>query len=160
MSGLARIVDAIDFPMIVVTAHEETRGRSGCLVGFHTQCSIAPARWLVCISKKNHTHEVAASAPTLAVHFLRADQRRLAEIFGDETCDEVDKFAQCAWRAAPDGTPVLATCVYLIGRVAGRFECGDHTAHILDVLEVGEAHQAAPQLGFQSVRDIRPGHPP
>lgn len=159
MSGLARIVDAIDFPMVVVTAHDEARGRSGCLVGFHTQCSIAPPRWLVCVSKKNHTHEVAASARTLAVHFLRIDQRRLAEIFGDETCDETDKFAQCAWRARPDGTPLLDTCDYLVGRVAGSFDCGDHTAYVLDVVEAGDDHQEAPQLGFQSVRGIEPGHP-
>lgn len=160
MNDLARIVDEIDYPMVVVTVCDQKRGRGGCLVGFHTQCSIAPARWLVCISKKNHTHAVATRATALAVHFLRTDQHRLAEIFGDETCDEVDKFAQCAWRDTPEGTPILETCDYLVGRIAQRFDCGDHTAHLLDVVEVGEAHPAAPQLGFQSVRDIRPGHTP
>jgi flavin reductase (DIM6/NTAB) family NADH-FMN oxidoreductase RutF len=68
--------------------------------------------------------------------------------------------AQCAWRRTEDGTPILETCDYLVGRVAHRFDCGDHTAHVLDVVEVGSVHPQAPQLGFQSVRDIRPGHPP
>ena len=57
-----RLVASIDYPMVVVTA--TTAGdHGGCLAGFTTQCSIDPARWLVCISKANRTHEIATDAP-------------------------------------------------------------------------------------------------
>ena len=90
------IVDSIDYPMMVVTAAHKGE-RTGCLVGFHTQCSIDPPRWLVCISKANHSYRVAQHAEGLVVHMLRTDQRSLAELFGEETGDEVDKFEQCGW---------------------------------------------------------------
>ncbi|WP_255360521.1 flavin reductase, partial [Frankia sp. EI5c] len=47
-------VSAISYPMAVVTTAVDGE-RSGCLVGFHTQCGIDPPRYLVCISHNNHT---------------------------------------------------------------------------------------------------------
>ena len=58
--ALAHLCESLDGPMAIVTAFDG-RERSGCLVGFHTQCSIAPSRWIVCISKKNHTYGIAPS---------------------------------------------------------------------------------------------------
>ncbi|WP_255355718.1 flavin reductase, partial [Frankia sp. CpI1-P] len=46
-------VSAISYPMVIVTAAVPDGERSGCLVGFHTQCSIEPARYLLCISQAN-----------------------------------------------------------------------------------------------------------
>ncbi|HEX8931084.1 MAG TPA: flavin reductase, partial [Actinomycetota bacterium] len=46
-AALDRLVDRLDYPMLIVTA--ETDGeRAGCLVGFATQCSIEPPRFLLC----------------------------------------------------------------------------------------------------------------
>ena len=56
-----------DLPMIVVTT-SDGRERSGCLAGFHAQASIDPCRYMVWISKKNHTYKVARGADVLAVH--------------------------------------------------------------------------------------------
>ena len=79
--AFTRTCESLDFPMTVVTAFDG-REHSGCLVGFHTQCSIEPRRWLVCISKANHTCGVAERAEWLAVHLLRDDQHALAQFFG------------------------------------------------------------------------------
>src|SRR6478735_1115661 len=79
-------VDRLDYPMFIVTAAAAGTGgrvdRSGCLVGFATQCSIEPERLLVCLSKKNHTYQVARTAVALGVHVPGARQRELAELFG------------------------------------------------------------------------------
>jgi flavin reductase (DIM6/NTAB) family NADH-FMN oxidoreductase RutF len=157
----ARQCLSLDFPMTIVTAFDG-RERSGCLLGFHTQCSMKPRRWLVCVSKKNHTFGVASRAEWLIVHLLRDDQHALAQLFGGETEDAIaphEKFEQCAWRPGPGGTPILEGCDWLAGRVLERHDCGDHVAHVLDIVEVGEEHADAPQLGSRSVRDIAPGHP-
>jgi len=57
---------SVDSPMTVVTAGNGGE-RSGCLVGFWTQCSIEPLRCVIMLSKSNHTSRVARFAPTLAV---------------------------------------------------------------------------------------------
>src|SRR5581483_8280772 len=66
--ALQRLAAHLDSPMVIVTAAAPDGRRSGCLVGFFTQCSIHPPRLLPCISKANHTFEVARAAPVLAVH--------------------------------------------------------------------------------------------
>jgi flavin reductase (DIM6/NTAB) family NADH-FMN oxidoreductase RutF len=133
------------------------------LVGFHTQCSISPRRWIVCISKTNHTFGVAGRAEWLIVHLLRNDQHALAELFGGVTADAIaphEKFERAAWHAGPAGTPILEGCDWLAGRVLERIDAGDHVAYLLEITEAAEVHGAAPQLGSRAVRDIRGGHAP
>ena len=64
-------VAGFDYPMFVVTAVDPGTGaRAGCLVGFATQTSIEPFRFLVCLSRRNRTYRVARAATVLAVHVL------------------------------------------------------------------------------------------
>ena len=50
-----RVVGRLDYPIYIATT--SARGEpNGCLVGFATQCSIRPPRFLVCISDKNRTY--------------------------------------------------------------------------------------------------------
>ena len=155
--NLGALTATLDYPMFVVTAAAGGR-RAGCLVGFTTQCSIDPVRFLVCLSRRNHTCRVAADAELLAVHLLGREQRALAELFGTETGDEVDKLARCAWTAGPSGTPLLDDCPNrFLGRVADRFEAGDHLAFLLEVVDAWAA-EPGPLLTFQAVSDLEPGH--
>lgn len=152
------LVSATEYPMLIVTAATEAE-RSGCLVGFSTQASIRPARYLVLISKANHTLGVASRAASLVVHFLRDDNHDLAALFGEETGDAVDKFARCRWEPGPGGAPVLdGVAGWLAGRVLDRFDMGDHVGHLLEV-DWASAPRIGPQLGAHEVRDLTPGHP-
>jgi flavin reductase (DIM6/NTAB) family NADH-FMN oxidoreductase RutF len=157
---LAKLVTQLEYPMYVVTA--VARGeRSGCLVGFGTQTSIHPERFLACISRKNHTFPVACEAAVLAVHFLSDEprERELAELFGSETGDEVNKFEGVAWHEGPGGVPLLDEIPNrLVGQVLERVDLGDHVGFLLDPLDV----QLSPhfdELGFQEAKGIKPGHP-
>jgi flavin reductase (DIM6/NTAB) family NADH-FMN oxidoreductase RutF len=94
------LVGDLDYPMFIVTTAADGE-RAGCLVGFATQCSIDPPRFLVCISEKNRTFRLAARAAALAVHFVPEDAADLVDLFGARTGDEVDKFALCEWRPGP-----------------------------------------------------------
>lgn len=157
-----RLCQSLNNAMIVVTAHDG-REHSGCLAGFHTQCSIDPPHWLVCISKLNHTCGVAAGSEWLVVHLLREDQHALAQLFGGVTGDAIaphEKFERCTWRPGPGGAPVIAGCDWIAGRVLQRIDVGDHAGHLLDVRDAAQEHAPAKPLGFQQARDIHPGHPP
>ncbi len=152
------LTSALDYPMFVVTACGDGE-RSGCLVGFATQASIDPARYLVCLSHTNHTYRVAERADVLGVHSLQRQQRELAELFGTQTGDEVDKFTRCRWEPGPEGVPLLVDCPNrFVGRILDRLDAGDHTAFLLDIVEAAAGDGAAKPLMFQQVRDLDPGH--
>jgi len=156
--GFAALMTSLDYPLFVVTAAAGGE-RSGCLVGFASQVSIHPPRFLACLSKKNHTYDVALLADVLAVHVLEAEDRETAELFGGETGDEVDKFAAAAWRPGPDGVPVLEACRrWFAGRILDRVDFGDHVGFVLDPV-AADVEGDDDQLTFQAARDIDPGHP-
>lgn len=151
------LVGRLDYPMLVVTA--AVRGeRAGCLVGFHTQCSIEPARFLVCISRRNHTFAVAARSEHLGVHVLEREDHALARLFGEQTGDRIDKFGRCAWREE-QGVPILTGArAWFLGRVLDRVPFGDHVGHVLEPF-AGQATGELHQLAFQQVKTMTPGHP-
>jgi flavin reductase (DIM6/NTAB) family NADH-FMN oxidoreductase RutF len=152
------VVDLLDYPMFVVTTRVGDE-RAGCLVGFATQASIDPPRFLVGLSDKNHTYRVAQRAERLAVHVLDRGDRHLAELFGSQTGDEVDKFAQCAWQDGPGGLPVLDDApAWFVGRVVSRHPLGDHVAHLLEPEAAHVREGDLTLLTFAAVRDLDPGH--
>jgi flavin reductase (DIM6/NTAB) family NADH-FMN oxidoreductase RutF len=160
-SDLDEFVSGLDYPVFIVTVATGTdpSERAGCLIGFATQCSIDPARLLVCLSEKNHTYRLARSASSLAVHRLAADQVELAALFGAETGDEVDKFSRCSWRPGPGGVPLLTDSAgWLVGDVLDRVDLGDHVGFVLSPVEVS-APSDAPPLMFSQVRRLEAGHP-
>jgi flavin reductase (DIM6/NTAB) family NADH-FMN oxidoreductase RutF len=152
------LMGELDYPMFIVTVAREGE-RAGCLVGFATQCSIHPPRFLACISKLNHTYRLAREASLLAVHFVPADAAPLAELFGGETGDEVDKFARCEWRPGPDGVPLLDACEnWFVGTVVERLDAGDHVGFVLEPV-VAERRAGDGQFTFHRAKRIEAGHP-
>lgn len=157
-SAFAKLVATRDYPLYIVTT-AVGQERSGCLIGFATQCSIHPPRFLACISKKNHTFSLVPQASVLAVHVVEEKNRDIAELFGGQTGDQTDKFARVAWHAV-HGVPVLEACErWFTGHVLDRIDLGDHVGVLLSPVE-SEPSGAAGQLTFQQARDIAPGHRP
>ncbi|WP_328303440.1 flavin reductase family protein [Streptomyces sp. NBC_00435] len=149
--------------MYVVTASAGDQ-QAGCLVGFASQCSIDPPRFMVWISTANRTYGIARRASHLAVHVLRREQRRTAELFGGETGDDLDKFDRVDWWAGEGATPVLADCpAWFVGRVRGLVEGdGDHVGFMLEPVRHGPPPgdgEGPALLRFSDIADISPGHP-
>lgn len=158
-SDFEQLMAQLDYSMFIVTTAAEGE-RSGCLVGFASQVSIHPHRFLICLSVKNHTFEVAGRAGVLVVHFVPEQAEELAVLFGGETGDEVDKFAHCEWREGPEGTPVLTQLEdWFAGRILERLDLGDHCGFLLEPI-AGEAHRSGRSLTFHRAKGIEPGHAP
>ena len=154
------LVGELDYPMFIVTTVAGDGERSGCLIGFATQVSIKPPRFLVGLSDKNRTYRVAQRAEHLAVHFVPADGEEIAELFGSETGDEVDKFARCAWHEGPAGLPILDDLPnWFVGRIVERVDSGDHHALILEPI-AAERQAEEEELTFHRAKRIEPGHAP
>jgi flavin reductase (DIM6/NTAB) family NADH-FMN oxidoreductase RutF len=163
-----RIAAALDYPMYVVSAAVGS-DRDACLVGFATQCSIDPARYLVCLSKRNRTYEIARRTPTLVVHVLHEGDEVFARHFGEESekpssgsgTHVADKLAGCPWSPGPGGAPVFGGLDWFAGNVIDRIELGDHVGVLVEVDDSGEAGRAEePLVGFQALRDLDPGQDP
>jgi flavin reductase (DIM6/NTAB) family NADH-FMN oxidoreductase RutF len=156
VTPFAQFARSLDYPLYVVTTAADGE-RSGCLIGFATQCSIRPPRFLACLSKKNHTYELALRASVLAVHRIEKDRKPLAELFGGETGDEVDKFAAVGWHET-HGVPVLDDCpCWFAGNILERIDLGDHMGFMLDPIDAQPVAEKG-QLTYQQARDIEAGH--
>jgi flavin reductase (DIM6/NTAB) family NADH-FMN oxidoreductase RutF len=151
------LVGDLEYPMFIVTARAGDEPL-GCLVGFATQISIDPPRFLIGLSHTNRTYRRGRDAGVLGVHCVPGDAADLAELFGGETADEVDKFARCAWHHGPEGVPILDDCAnWFVGRVLWRHDAGDHDAFLLE--PVAAEHGAGEgEFTFHRAKRIEPGH--
>ncbi|ORV81670.1 flavin reductase family protein [Mycolicibacterium iranicum] len=157
-AAFENVVSLLDYPMFIVTTASAGH-LAGCLVGFTSQTSINPPKFMVGLSRKNHTFTVARKADHLAVHLLPRAELDVAKLFGGTTGDSTDKFVQCGWRIGPEGMPILdAAAAWFVGRVAQRFDLGDHVGHLLEPISGRAPEQLGDLISFSDVRDIEPGH--
>ena len=152
------LMSALDPPLAVVTTAAAGE-RAGCLVSFHTQASMAPQRYCVYLSKANHTYGVALRASHLAIHFLAAGDLALAELFGGQTGDTVDKFAGLPVTEGPGGVPLLTQCPHWLAarRIAVLDDGGDHVTVTTEPV-AGLADGPFTPLRVAHAGHIRPGH--
>lgn len=157
-AAFENLVGLLNYPMFVVTAANADE-RAGCLVGFTSQVSIQPRRFLVGLSNKNHTYRVAREATHLAVHLISSQHADLARLFGEQTGDSSDKFSQCTYHDGPDGVPILDdAAAWFSGAILEQFNLGDHIAFLLEP-EAGRAPENLTGLvSFADVHGLEPGH--
>lgn len=152
------LVSDLEQSMFIVTARDGDH-QAGCLVGFATQCSIKPPRFLVCLSSKNRTYRLARRASHLAVHFVPREAVTLAELFGGRSGEDVDKFRRCSWQPGPVGLPILQECGnWFVGRVVERLDLGDHVGFLLDPVEAQRNYHGR-YFDFHQAQRIPPGQP-
>ena len=153
-----KLVALLDYPMFVVTTRTGDE-QAGCLVGFASQVSIRPPRFLAGLSKLNHTYRVANGASHLAVHMIERQHCELARLFGSETGDRIDKFARCTWHSGPHGLPILDDAAgWFAGAVLGRFDLGDHVGFLLEPVAGSAPDEFGLLVTYSDVRDLEPGH--
>ncbi len=152
------LVARMDAPLVVVTAASGDQ-RAGCVVGFHSQCSIEPPRYAVWLSKANRTYRVALFATHVALHVLGTEDRALVELFGGETGDEVDKFARCDWEPGPGGVPLLSKSRLrmVLQRASLWDDGGDHVCLVGTPIDVIAGAATSP-LRLSGAPPIEPGH--
>jgi flavin reductase (DIM6/NTAB) family NADH-FMN oxidoreductase RutF len=153
-----QLVALLNYPMFVVTT-EAGGVAAGCLVGFASQASIHPARFLVGLSKQNHTVRVAADASHLAVHVFEREHLDVVELFGTQTGDTINKFDRCSWHHGPAQIPILDTAAaWFVGKILDRFSLGDHVGHLLEPVDGKPPQELEHWVSFGDVHHLQPGH--
>ncbi len=154
MTDLDPFTDLLDYPMYVVTAEADGE-RAGCLVGFASQCSIQPARFMVWLSKTNRTYRwperrtphgaSPAPRPGPAGPALRRRDRQ-----------PYRQVRRRPWHRGPGGQLILDEApAWFVGRVENRVDGGDHVGFLL-ASEVAEsvAGDRPPLLALGDTHDI------
>lgn len=155
----AELAQQLDYPLFIVTTAAEGE-LDGCLIGFASQVSIKPPRFLACLSVKNRTYRIATHADVVIVHFVPDHATDLAERFGGETGDEIDKFDHVDWRPGPGGAPIVTRLEsWFAGRIRQRLDLGDHCGLLLEPI-AGHAGPGESPLTFHRAKSIEPGHEP
>jgi flavin reductase (DIM6/NTAB) family NADH-FMN oxidoreductase RutF len=145
-------VSQLDNSLAVVTTAADDQ-LAGCVVGFHTQCSIEPRRYAVWISKANLTYRVSLFATHFAVHLLAESDRSLLQLFGGTSGDRTEKFALCEWAPGPGGVPLLGSCpTRAVLEITSRWDDGgDHACFVGNPI-LSEWTEATPMRVSQSGR--------
>jgi flavin reductase (DIM6/NTAB) family NADH-FMN oxidoreductase RutF len=151
-------MSSLDAPLIVVTASDGSE-RAGCLVGFHGQSSIEPARFCVWLSKANHTYRIALRATHLGIHFLTGVDLPLAEHFGTLTGDDRDKFTGMEVHTGVGHVPVLHACAnrLVVRRTVLVDEGGDHVCVAAEVVSAQSTGPFVP-LRLSQASHLEAGH--
>ncbi|ONM48818.1 flavin reductase family protein [Nocardia donostiensis] len=153
-------VMAMADPSLYIATLAVGEERAGCLVGFAAQVSIDPARFLVCLSKNNHTYRISGAAQHMAVHLVGADNMALAALFGAETGDEMDKFSWTPWRVGPHGVPIiLDTLAWFCGRIVARHDLGDHVGFVIEPEDGFAPGEPGAVVRLSHATRLEPGHP-
>jgi flavin reductase (DIM6/NTAB) family NADH-FMN oxidoreductase RutF len=144
----------LDYPAFVVTT-QAAGEPAGCLVGFATQISVEPPRFLVGVAKSSHTFGVASRSQYLAVQVLSRRHRALAELFGNQTGHQINKFDRCSWRAGPQGMPILDDAIaWFVGRTVNWIDAGDHVAYLLEPVATWAPETSDDPLYLSDIDDI------
>jgi flavin reductase (DIM6/NTAB) family NADH-FMN oxidoreductase RutF len=158
VEAFEKLVALLNYPMFVVTT-EADGVAAGCLVGFASQASIHPPRFLVGLSKQNHTFRVAADATHLAVHVFDREHLGVVELFGTQTGDTINKFDRCSWHHGPAQTPILDDAAsWFVGEILDRFKLGDHVGHLLEPVDGKPPQELEHWVSFGDVHHLQPGH--
>lgn len=152
------LIHAVNTAMVVVTVAVDGEP-SGCLVGFHAQCSINPRRYALWFSKANHTYELALQAEAYGVHFLGAGDLSLARLFGTTTGDEIDKFELVEWTEGAEGVPLLDACpTRMVLRRHALFDAGEDHLCVVGEPVAAQCDTGFTPLRLRDVEHLEPGH--
>lgn len=131
----------------VVTALDPQGRPAGMTASAIASVSLDPPILLVCVGRQADFHGAINAARHFAVNVLAADQEPWSRRFA---ATEGDHFAGVAYRAGPEGVPLLDGVVaHLWCERWGQHEAGDHTV-FFGLVSGGQSFERPPLLYFRS----------
>ena len=139
----------------ILTATDGTRP-GGLVSTTVAQASIAPdiPRITVGIAKQHATWPLIEAAGAFAAHLIDEPLLDWVWRFGLQSGRDVDKFDGLELRTARAGVPVLdAALAWIECRVETRFDTGDRTLYLAEVID-GGLNRDAPPLTMQRMLEL------
>lgn len=114
--------------------------------------SVDPPLMMASVARKAETHGAIIGSHAFAISVLAADQRALAECFArPTTAEKLTGFCDAAWHEAESGSPILeGALAYFDCRLVNRYDGGDHTIFLGEIVAAGFREDAQPLLWYAS----------
>ena len=153
----AKILNQLDRELWLVTAEDGAR-RGGLIATFVCHASLVESlpRMLVAVAKQHHTWELIEASGAFGLHLIGHSQLDWVWRFGLESGRETDKLARMAYDTGGSGAPLLADALaWLDCRVEARFDMGDRTIYLAEVIDAQQmSHE--PPLTMKQLLKIAP----
>lgn len=146
-----------DRELWLVTARAGAR-QGGLIATFVCHASLPPElpRVLVAIAKQHHTWQLIEDSGAFALHLVGEEQLDHVWRFGLASGRDVDKFAGRAVQQGTTGSPLLEdTLGWVDCRVEARFDTGDRTAYLAEVVDA-QLHRRDPPLTMRRLLQLAP----
>lgn len=156
-TAVSTLLTWLDREIWLVTAQAETQ-RGGLIATFVNPASIVPdmPRMLVGLSRQHHTWELVERSNAFALHLLGEQHLDWIGRFGLQSGRGGDKLHGLRVRSMTTGSPVLENALgWLDCRVESRWETGDRTIYLAEVVQSGVA-PFVPPLTFQRLVKLTP----
>lgn len=114
--------------------------------------SIDPPLMLASIARKAETHGAIIGSHAFAISILADDQQELAGCFArPTTAEKLTGFCGAEWHEAETGSPVLeGALAFFDCRLSQRYDGGDHTMFLGEIVAAGFREDAEPLLWYAS----------
>ena len=114
--------------------------------------SIDPPLMMASIARKAETHGAIIGSHAFAISILAEDQQDLAECFArPTTAEKLIGFCGASWDEAETGSPVLeGALAFFDCRLTQRYDGGDHTIFLGEIVAAGFREDAKPLLWYAS----------
>jgi flavin reductase (DIM6/NTAB) family NADH-FMN oxidoreductase RutF len=120
----------------------------GITVSSFCSLSLEPPLVLICIDRRNSSHELIPQVGVFAVNILAENGEWLSRHFASR---EPDKFAKVGYRLGEHGAPLLNDALATIEcRLVEQYPGGDHSIFVGEVLNVAAQDDRRPLLYFRS----------
>ena len=114
--------------------------------------SVDPPLMMASIARKAETHGAIIGSHSFAISVLADEQRALAECFAQPTSAvKLTRFCDASWEEAETGSPILeGALAYFDCRLVDRYDGGDHTIFLGEIVAAGFREDAEPLLWYAS----------
>ena len=123
---------------------------SGMTANAIASISVDPPIMMASIAKHAETHQAIVGSHSFAISVLSAEQQALAECFAlPVSADKLRRFCDAQWHEAETGSPILdGALAYFDCRLLERYDGGDHTIFLGEIVSAGYEQEADPLLFF------------
>jgi len=144
---------------VYVVSSKKGEKHNGQIANVVTQVTSEPPKILVCLNKKNLTHNYITESNVFSVSILEKETPlKLIGTFGFRSGREFDKFKEVGHKTGKKGIPYLTenTLGYLLCEVTESLDVGTHTAFVGKLTEAEKLKQGEP-LTYSYYHEVKKG---
>jgi flavin reductase (DIM6/NTAB) family NADH-FMN oxidoreductase RutF len=134
---------------VTVVTTRRPGGIHGMTASSFSSVSLHPPLILVCIDRRNRTHEQLQQQGIFAVHILAEGQEELSRQCSGRYGEAGNELRGVAYHEGKSGAPILDDCLaYLECRLVHTFDGGDHTIFVGEIIDSGAPKPGRPLIYF------------